>query len=168
MQATDLAALVVCIVSLVAIAGLTIAAGAIVRTMRELRGLLETLQSETLPLVSELRNTVDQAEVDLARVEGILSSAERISHTVDAASQLTYRAISPPIIRTMSLMAGLRSGGRRLLGRTNPVVDGSEAVNAVAVADGANAALRSPVTPDPVTRRRGRRRRLSVGQERRR
>ena len=70
MQATDLAAIVVCIVSLVAIAGLTIAAIAIVRTMRELRGLLETLQNETLPLVSELRMTVDQAEVDLVRVEG--------------------------------------------------------------------------------------------------
>lgn len=168
MQATDLAAIVVSIVSLVAIAGLTIAAGAIVRTMREMRGLLETLQNETLPLVSELRVTVDQAEVDLVRVEGILTSAERISNTVDAASQLTYRAISPPIIRTMSLMAGLRSGGRRLLGRTEAPDDPSEVSGTAPATNGANPALRSPVIPDPVTRRRGRRRRLSAGQERRR
>lgn len=116
MQAGDLAAVVVAIVSLVATAVLTVATMSLLRTMRELRAVLDTLREQTTPLVDDLRITVDQAGADLQRVEGILQSAERITSTVDTASQLTYRAISPPIIKTMSLMAGVRRAGRRLRG----------------------------------------------------
>ena len=116
MHAGDLAAIVVSVLSLVATALLTLAVGSLVRTMRELRGVLDTLHDQTLPLVADLRMTVDQAGADLERVEGILESAERITHTVDSASQLTYRALSPPLIKTMSLLAGLRRAGRQLRG----------------------------------------------------
>ena len=120
MTAGDLAAVVVTIVSLGATALLTIAVLSLLRTMRSLRVVLDTLHDQTVPLVNDLRLTVDQAGVDLERVEGILSSAERITHTVDSASKLTYRALSPPLIKTMSLMSGLRRAGRRLLGRPTP------------------------------------------------
>lgn len=117
MQAGDLAAVVVAVVSLVATAALTVAVLSLVRTLRELRGVLDALHDQTLPLVEDLRSTVDQAGADLERVEGILDSAARITSTVDSASQLTYRALSPPLIKTVSLMAGLRRAGRRLRGR---------------------------------------------------
>ena len=126
MQAGDLAAVVVAVVSLVATAVLTIATMSLLRTMRELRTVLDTLRDQTAPLVADLRVTVDQAGADLQRVEGILDSAERITSTVDTASQLTYRAISPPLIKTMSLVAGVRRAGRRLRGapaERGPVVD---------------------------------------------
>jgi hypothetical protein len=122
MNAGDLAAVVVTIVSLGATALLTIAVLSLLRTMRELRGVLDTLHDQTMPLVHDLRVTIDQAGVDLERVEGILDSAERITHTVDSASKLTYRALSPPLIKTVSLMSGLRRAGRRLLGRPTPAV----------------------------------------------
>ncbi len=117
MPAGDLAAVVVAVLSLAATAVLTLAVGSLVRTMRELRGVLDTLHDQTLPLVADLRTTVDQAGADLERVEGIIESAERISHMVDSASQLTYRALSPPLIKTMSLVAGLRRAARQLRGR---------------------------------------------------
>jgi len=116
MSAADLAAVLVAAVSLVATAVITITVLALLRTMRELRGVLDALHGHTLPLVTDLRGAIDQAGVDLARVEGILDSAERISHTVDAASQLTYRAFSPPLIKTVSFLAGVRRAGRRLRG----------------------------------------------------
>ena len=116
MSGADLAAVLVAAVSLVATAVITITVLALLRTMRELRGVLDALHEHTLPLVADLRGTIDQAGADLARVEGILDSAERISHTVDAASQLTYRAFSPPLIKTMSFLAGVRRAGRRLRG----------------------------------------------------
>ncbi len=117
MHAGDLAAVIVTVLSLVATAMLTLAVGSLVRTMRELRGVLDTLHDQTLPLVADLRTTVDQAGADLERVEGILESAERITRTVDSASQLTYRALSPPLIKTMSFLAGLRRAGRQFRDR---------------------------------------------------
>jgi hypothetical protein len=142
MQAGDLAAVIVAVVSLAATAVVTVAALSLLRTMRELRAVLDTLRRETEPLVADLRLTVDKAEADLQRVEGILDSAERITTTVDTASQLTYRALSPPLIKTMSVMAGVRRAGRRLRGRTD-----RELVEATLV----------ETLPEPESRRRGRR-----------
>jgi hypothetical protein len=133
MQAGDLAAVVVAIVSLAAVAMLTVATMSLLRTMRELRTVLDTLRDQTAPLIDDLRLTVDQAGADLERVEGILHSAERITSTVDSASQLTYRAISPPLIKTMSLVAGVRRAGRRLRG--GPVSQRREVVEAAVVTD---------------------------------
>lgn len=124
MNAGDLAAVVVTFVSLGATALLTIAVLSLLRTMRDLRRVLDTLHDQTVPLVNDLRVTIDQAGVDLERVEGILDSAERITHTVDSASKLTYRALSPPLIKTVSLMSGLGHAGRRLLGRPEPTARG--------------------------------------------
>jgi hypothetical protein len=148
MAAGDLAAVVVTIVSLVTTALLTVVVLALVRTLRELRGLLDTLHDQTLPLVDDLRCTVDQAGADLQRVEGILDSAARITSTVDSASQLTYRALSPPLIKTVSVMTGLRRAGRRLRGRVEPQPD---------VVAGESNAVAHPARTPP--RRRGRDRR---------
>ena len=150
MQAGDLAAIIVAVVSLAATAVLTVAAIALLRTMRHLRTVLETLREGIEPLVDDLRFTVDKAEEDLQRVEGILDSAERITTTVDTASQLTYRALSPPLIKTLSLMAGVRRAGRRLRGHD---VDPSTAMVSTAV---------HVVVPPVEHERRARRRRSSA------
>lgn len=142
MQAGDLAAVLVAVVSLAATAVVTVAALSLLRTMRELRAVLDTLRRETEPVVAGLRLTVEQAEADLQRVEGILDSAERITTTVDTASRLTYRALSPPLIKTMSVVAGVRRAGRRLRGRTDRAL--------------VEATLVEPL-PEPESRRRGRR-----------
>lgn len=146
MNAGDLAAVVVTIVSLGATALLTIAVLSLLRTMRELRGVLDTLHDQTMPLVDDLRTTIDQAGVDLERVEGILDSAERITHTVDSASKLTYRALSPPLIKTLSLMSGLRRAGRRLLGRPAPArIVATDLANELSVADPVDDASHRPM-----------------------
>ena len=168
MNAGDLAAVVVTIVSLGATALLTIAVLSLLRTMRDLRVVLDTLHDQTVPLVHDLRITIDQAGVDLERVEGILDSAERITHTVDSASKLTYRALSPPLIKTVSLMSGLRRAGRRLRGRPAPaalrpaVRADAEPVDAEPTEDASHRPLRSrrgrdrtaPSTRTPTDRRR--------------
>jgi hypothetical protein len=123
MSAGDLAAVLVAIVSLVAVAILVVASLSLLRTLRELRSVVDTLRGQTLPMVGDLRAAVTQAGSDLERVEGLLDTAERITDTVDSASRLTFRALSPPLIKTMSFVAGARRAGRRLRGRasTEPI-----------------------------------------------
>jgi hypothetical protein len=117
MSAGDLAAVLVAVVCLAAVAVLVVAVFALVRTMRELRQVVDSLRSQTLPLVGDLQAAVDQAGTELQRVEGILDTAERVADTVDSASRLTFRALSPPLIKTLSFMTGARRAGRRLRGR---------------------------------------------------
>jgi hypothetical protein len=107
-DATDLAAIVLAIVCLAATVALVVAVQSLVRTMRDLRGVVDDLRDQTLPGVAELRSGVE-------RVDHVIGTAERNTHTVDAASRLTSRALTPPLIKTVSLMAG----ARRVLHRNN-------------------------------------------------
>ena len=107
MSAGDLAAIILAVVCLAATVVLALAVQSLVRTMRDLRRVVDDLQAQTLPMVGEMRAGID-------RVDGVIATAERITDTVDAASRLTSRAITPPIIKTVSIVAG----ARRALGRS--------------------------------------------------
>ena len=108
MSAGDLAAIILAVVCLAATVVLALAVQSLVRTMRDLRRVVDDLQAQTLPMVGEMRAGID-------RVDGVIATAERITDTVDAASRLTSRAITPPIIKTVSIVAG----ARRALGRSH-------------------------------------------------
>ncbi len=124
MSATDLAAIVVTMLSLVMVAVLVIAVQSMVRTLRELRLTVDELRGSTLPMVADLRSTVAKAGDDLERVDGIIDRAERITTTVDNASRLTYKAMAPPLIKTISLLAGAGRATRRLRwGRSSRVIE---------------------------------------------
>jgi hypothetical protein len=110
MSATDLAAIVLAVVCLAATVVLVLAVQSLVRTMRDLREVVDELRAETLPMVAELRSGVE-------RVDGVIATAERITDTVDAASRLTSRALTPPLIKTVSIMAGARRALHRKEGR---------------------------------------------------
>jgi hypothetical protein len=127
MSAGDLAAVLVAVVCLVAVAALVLTIQSLRRSARALQQTVDVLRQETVPMVIDLRDTVQQANVELQRVDGILDRAESIAGTVDNASRLTFRAFSPPVIRTMSLVAGAGRARRRLRGR----VDGALVDSAV-------------------------------------
>ncbi len=124
MSATDLAAIVVTILSLVMVAVMVVVVQSIARTLRELRLTVDELRGSTLPMVADLRNTVAKAGDGLERVDGIIDRAESITNTVDNASRLTYKAMAPPLIKTISLVAGAGRATRRLRwGRSSQVID---------------------------------------------
>jgi hypothetical protein len=116
MSAIDVAAVVAIVLCLGAAAAFVIVVLRMARVVRELGVLAESLRVETVPLVSDLRATVRQAGDDLDRVEAVLGKAETIATTVDAASRLTYRALRPPLVKTMAFMTGAGRATRRLRG----------------------------------------------------
>ena len=117
MSAVDLAAVIVTVVCLATVVVLTVAVVSLVRTMRELRTVVDDLRDSALPMVDDLRTTVTKADAELHRVDRVIGRAERISATVDHASRLTYRAFAPPLIKGLSLVSGAGQAGRRLRDR---------------------------------------------------
>lgn len=114
MTATDLAAVVVAIASVVAVVLLVFALVAVNRTLTTMRLSIEELRRETLPVVKDVQRTVAQANVELERVDGLLDSAQSVSLTVDSASRLAYLAFSNPIIKVLALGAGTGRAARAL------------------------------------------------------
>jgi uncharacterized protein YoxC len=113
MTATELAALIVAIASVVAVVLLALALSEITKTLRSLRGTIEALRSETVPVMVELGETVRTANQELERLDGVLGTAESIGGTVDSASRLAYLAFSNPMIKTIAVATGTGRAARR-------------------------------------------------------
>ena len=120
MSAGDLAAVIVSVVMIAVIVALALVVQTLLRTLREVRDTLEALQGEAVPLMGELRDTVERAGAEVDRVDDLLDTAETISATVDSASRLGYLAFRAPVIRTVALGRGIGRGARRLTGRPTP------------------------------------------------
>jgi predicted PurR-regulated permease PerM len=112
MSAGDVAAVVVAVLTTVAFVLLVLTLVSLHRAVRDLRQVLRQLRDEAVPAAQELRATVRQANAELDRVDDLLGSAETVAGTVESASDLTYRAMSRPLIRMMSLGTGLGEGVR--------------------------------------------------------
>ena len=106
--------MVVTVVCLATVVVLTVAVVSLIRTMRELRDVVDDLRDSALPMVDDLRSTVTKADAELHRVDRVIGRAERIAATADHASRLTYRAFAPPLIKGLSLVTGAGQAGRRL------------------------------------------------------
>ena len=106
MTASDLAAIIVAVASIIGVAVLVFALVALTKTLATLRLSIEELRRETLPVIDELQRTVTQANTDLERLDNLLDSATSVTNTVDSASQLAYLAFSNPIIKAIAFATG--------------------------------------------------------------
>ncbi|MEI7591788.1 MAG: hypothetical protein WCK41_01055 [Actinomycetes bacterium] len=117
MTASDLAAMVITLVMIVAIIALALLVQSLLRAIRDAQATLEQVRSEAMPLMAELRATVRQAGLEVERVDDLLDAAESISATVDSATRLGYLAFRAPVIRVVAFGRGVGRGTRALTGR---------------------------------------------------
>lgn len=114
MSGTELAAVIVAIASVAGVTLLVIAIVSLVRSLRTLRETVDALRDEAVPAIAELRGTVEAANAELERVDGLIDRAESVSATVDSASRLAYMATANPTIKLMAAASGTRQAARRL------------------------------------------------------
>ena len=114
MTAGDLAAVIVSVLSLAAVALLTFVAVALLRTVRDLRSVVEEVRAEALPALRSATAALSGATDEVARVEEILDAAEAVSSRIDGASRVAYLALSKPVIKTAAVASGTRRAARRL------------------------------------------------------
>jgi MinD superfamily P-loop ATPase len=112
-DASDATAVIVAVTSAIAVLVLIWAIVSMTQTLRLLRQSVDELRRESLPVVAELRATVQQANAELERVDTLLGTAESISSTVDSASRLAYLAFSNPVIKAIAFASGTGRAARR-------------------------------------------------------
>lgn len=112
MTASDLAAIIVALASILGVVVLVLALVSLTRTLTTIRLSIEEMRRETLPVIDELQRTVTQANADLERLDNLLDSATSVTQTVDSASQLAYLAFSNPIIKAIAFATGTARAAR--------------------------------------------------------
>ncbi|HUR23406.1 MAG TPA: DUF948 domain-containing protein [Acidimicrobiales bacterium] len=127
MSAGEVAAVVAAVAAALLAVGVLFALSALTRTLRVVRTTVEDLNRQTVPLLTDMRATVETANAELVRVNDLLGRAESIGGTIDSASRLAYLAFSNPVIKAMALGAGTTRVARRLRGGRGDRRHGDEA-----------------------------------------
>jgi hypothetical protein len=86
------------------------------RMLESTKTLIDGIRQETVPLLTEVRNSVVKTNRELDRVDGMLESASHIVGRVEKVSGLVEQAVSSPLVKIIGLGAGLKSAASRFRG----------------------------------------------------
>jgi hypothetical protein len=86
------------------------------RVLESTKMTIDAFRQETVPLLREVTVSVEKANRELDRVDGMLVSANEILGRVEKLSGLAQEAAASPLVKVISFGAGLRKGVRRAKG----------------------------------------------------
>jgi hypothetical protein len=86
------------------------------RVLDSTRQLLDGLRSETVPMLSDVRTTVQSVNRELDRTDVILASAGTITRRVERITGLVDEFVSLPLIKAISFAAGAGRAVKRFQG----------------------------------------------------
>ena len=80
------------------------------RVLESTKLTIDAMREETVPLLREVKTSVEKTNREIDRVDTMLVSATQIVGRVEKLSGLVEQAAASPIIKVISLGAGLRKG----------------------------------------------------------
>ena len=87
------------------------------RVLESTKMTIDTMREETVPLLREVKGSVERANRELDRVDGMLVSAGHIVERVEKLSGLVEQAAASPLVKLISMGAGVRGAFSRFGGR---------------------------------------------------
>jgi uncharacterized protein YoxC len=83
------------------------------RMITSTKDLIDGVTKQTVPLLGEVGTTVSLVNQELARVDGILSTAETVAASVGGMVNTVSAAISSPLVKLSAFAYGLRRAAGR-------------------------------------------------------
>jgi uncharacterized protein YoxC len=87
------------------------------RVLESTKMLIDGIREETMPLLTEVKGSVERTNRELDRVDGMLVSANEVVQRVQRISGLVEQAASGPLVKLISLGAGLKKATSRFGGK---------------------------------------------------
>ncbi len=80
------------------------------RVLESTKITIDAMRDETVPLLREVKTSVEKMNGEIDRVDGMLESAGQIVGRVEKLSGLVEEAAASPLVKVISFGAGLRKG----------------------------------------------------------
>ena len=80
------------------------------RVLESTKMTIDSMREETVPLLREVRTSVEKANREIDRVDTMLESTVQIVGRVEKLSGLVEEAAASPLVKVISFGAGLRKG----------------------------------------------------------
>ena len=87
------------------------------RVLESTKMLIDSTREETVPLLREVRTSVEKTNREIDRVDILLDHANTIVGRVERVSGLIEEAAANPLVKVISTFAGLRKGFSKASGR---------------------------------------------------
>jgi hypothetical protein len=87
------------------------------RVLESTKILIDSMREETVPLLREVKGSVERTNRELDRVDVVLVSAGEIVGRVQRISGLVEEAVASPLVKIISMGAGLRRAASRFGGK---------------------------------------------------
>jgi uncharacterized protein YoxC len=110
----DVALIIVAIAWVFLVAGLCVVLLSTFNVLTSTKMTIDTFREETVPLLKEVVGTLERANRELDRVDSMLESAGTIVARVEKLSGLVEQAASSPMVKLISVGAGLRKAAGRM------------------------------------------------------
>ncbi|HZD18650.1 MAG TPA: DUF948 domain-containing protein [Actinomycetota bacterium] len=87
------------------------------RVLESTKLLIDGIREETVPLLTEVKGSVERTNRELDRVDGMLVAAGDVVGRVQKIAGLVEQAASGPLVKMISIGAGLRKAASRFGGK---------------------------------------------------
>ena len=87
------------------------------RVLESTKMTIDTMREEAVPLLREVKGSVERTNRELDRVDTMLVSANDIVARVEKLSGLVEQAAASPLVKVIGLGAGVKSGFAKMRGR---------------------------------------------------
>jgi hypothetical protein len=87
------------------------------RVLESTRILIDSMREETVPLLREVKGSVERTNRELDRVDVVLDATGEIVGRVQRISGLVEEAVASPLVKIISMGAGLRRAASRFGGK---------------------------------------------------
>lgn len=116
MTALDLLTVLCAVAALGAAVTLSLLSARVLRAAHDLESATAAFEAAATPAVEELRAAATRAVDEVERMDDLLELASSIGRRVDNATEVTYRALTSPVIKGVALASGTRRAATRLRG----------------------------------------------------
>ncbi|MCH1489408.1 MAG: DUF948 domain-containing protein [Ilumatobacteraceae bacterium] len=121
MQTADIVLISAVLLCAIGFAALSIVLMRVFDALRALRREVRQMREQTLPLITDLRSSTDEAKLamdgareDLERFDRVLGSAEAISDAVETSGRAARRLFAAPVIKAVGTVTGVKRAVGRL------------------------------------------------------
>ena len=90
------------------------------RVLESTKMLIDSMREETIPLLREVKTSVEKTNRELDRVDGMLVAGGEIVGRVQRISGLVEQAVASPLTKIIGISAGLRGAASRFRGGKRP------------------------------------------------
>jgi uncharacterized protein YoxC len=80
------------------------------RVLESTKQTIDAMREETVPILREVKSSIERTNREIDRIDGVLESAGTIVGRVERLSGLIEEAATSPIVKILSIGAGLRKG----------------------------------------------------------